>query len=769
MAEILWLAVHTSASEGQHGASASGRPGAAEDLQDAAEQPVSAPDAPVQRAAPPGSATTPVRTTRHRELHVPSTAEGEGTGGTGVLVPTAPMLDHPLGVQRALRPLKRRVPSRWVQLLDEDATAARIADQQRGARPWVPVMTAAPERWLSLVFVVDASPSMRLWRPLAQELHETLTRLGAFRDLRICYLTGTGPDIGVRPSPGAPPTDPATLIDPSGRQVILLLSDCSGGHWWDGRADRALRLWAHAGPTAVLQPLAERLWRRTAASPVPGTVFAARPCAPNTALHFAPYDGDFGKRTGAVPVPILECAPDWLADWAGLVAGSGGPRPAAMIFVRDRHRRGTEPIRQEHRLPIDERVQRFQTAASPEAARLAAHVAVSFPALPVMRLIQHQILPSSQPGHLAEVLLSGLLRTRDTDRGLYDFVPGAREALLTTLPRSESWHTADVLTRISAEIERRADTLTETFRACLPTEHGTGDQALGPEDRPFALVSSEAIRLLDRTAVTALADAPLTATESPVPDDGTSESSAVRPSSDEGRQAVQELHLPDPDNSSALFFIFDVNRNPARPFIDVDVRELRETVISPHLIGMRPKRCPVRIGLDAQKLHAQVRTIARTTTDTLIVYVTGRLLTLRGLGTVLASPGPVAQIREQALRLSDLRRQVRNSAARNRVLVIDGVHDASAGARPSVGSSMSFGPDDAEANTYELIGVREPGGTSLAQSMVQAIQNGLPGGGPGLTIDEIGNILEMAGAGWNTVSVERGGPFHLTRNTAYSV
>jgi hypothetical protein len=27
----------------------------------------------------------------------------------------------------------------------------------------------------------------------------------------------------------------------------------------------------------------------------------------------------------------------------------------------------------------------------------------------------------------------------------------------------------------------------------------------------------------------------------------------------------------------------------------------------------------------------------------------------------------------------------------------------------------------------------------------------------------------MAGAGWNTVSVERGGPFHLARNTAYSV
>jgi hypothetical protein len=500
LAEILWLAAHI----------AEERPDAAEPPAPAAAAP-SVPPPPDQAAeapapaGPAGSSAAPAGAGHRHRLYGPSDVAGdeEGTSATGVLVPTAPMLDHPLAVQRALRPLKRRVPSRRADTLDEEATAARIAEQPAGARPWVPVLTSSPERWLSLVLVVDVSPSMRMWRPLARELQETLIRLGAFRDLRVRYLIATARGIGVAASPQAPPRDAATMIDPSGRQVVLVLSDCSGMHWWDGRAARALRQWAQAGPAAILQPLAERLWRRTGAPAVSGSVVAARACAPNGALRFTPFDGAPGAPPDAVAVPILECAPGWLADWAALVAGAGGARPAAMTYLGTPDRGDVEPLRHERELPIQERVRRFQTTASPAAARLAAHVAVSFPALPVMRLIQHRILPDARPGHLAEVLLSGLIRPVDGDAGRagwYDFVPGARAALLTTLPRSESWHTADVLGQISEEIERRAGATAETFRAYLPTAGDSGEHAIGPHGRPFALVSAEAVRLLSRTA-----------------------------------------------------------------------------------------------------------------------------------------------------------------------------------------------------------------------------------------------------------------------------
>ncbi|MCQ0015585.1 hypothetical protein LUX39_19030 [Actinomadura madurae] len=391
-----------------------------------------------------------------------------------VLVPTAPMLADPLGVQRALRPLKRRVPSRHRRELDEDATAARIAD----TRLWTPVLVPSPERWLGLSLVVDAGPSMRLWRPLARELAETLVRQGAFQDVHVSYLDATG---RVTSSPEAPPRDPRTLLDASGRQAVLVLSDCSGPHWWDGRAAHAVRSWAQAGPTAIVQPLAERLWRRTAAPAAPGLAHLPRPGAPNTDLRFTPYDGAAGA---GVPVPVLEISPRWFGAWARLVAGSE-PQPTAVATLPARPSGTAAPVRRERELPVAERVRRFLATASPDAAELAAHVAVSVPSLPVMRLIQHRVLGGSGPGQLAEVLLSGLLRPAGGVH--YVFVPGAREALLDTLPRPEALHTRHVLEAVSAEIERRAGTSAETFRALLPT--GGGPVALAADTDHFAVLT----------------------------------------------------------------------------------------------------------------------------------------------------------------------------------------------------------------------------------------------------------------------------------------
>src|ERR1700722_11069364 len=92
-------------------------------------------------ADPAGGAGSAAALEKRQALHAPgaSPAADTGTNADTVLVPTAPMLRHPLAIQRALRPLKRRVPSRLHQALDEDATAARAAERPH-ERPWVPLM-----------------------------------------------------------------------------------------------------------------------------------------------------------------------------------------------------------------------------------------------------------------------------------------------------------------------------------------------------------------------------------------------------------------------------------------------------------------------------------------------------------------------------------------------------------------------------------------------------------------------------------------------------
>ncbi|GAA3935159.1 hypothetical protein GCM10023085_15660 [Actinomadura viridis] len=481
LSEILWLASHlTPPAE-----DAAATPPARETPPDAARDGEPA-ELPQPDARPPG----PRRPPRERTpVHPAPEGDADPPGDTAavdVLVPTAPMLNDPRGLQRALRPLKRRVPSRTRRRLDEEATAARIADTGL----WVPVLVPERERWLGVDLVVDTGPSMRLWRPLAEELTEALVRQGAFSDVRVYYLRESG---GVAVAPGGAPRAPRTLLDPSGRRAVLVLSDCSGRHWWNGRAGASLRHWAAAGPAAILQPLPERMWRRTAAPVSPGTAVLPRPGAPNTDLRFDPYHDEPGD---GVPVPVLEISPRWFGDWAALLAGSG-PRPVAMTTVTGRVR-DAAPVRRERDLPVGERVRRFLAVASPAACELAAHVAVSVPSLPVMRLIQQRVQDGAGPGPLAEVLLSGLLRPLGGSAERYEFVPGARQALLDTLPRSEGLHTLHTLEIVSAEIERRAGSTGSRFPAVIPlsSRSTAGRRAATLGWGPFALVNAEARRLI---------------------------------------------------------------------------------------------------------------------------------------------------------------------------------------------------------------------------------------------------------------------------------
>jgi hypothetical protein len=257
-------------------------------------------------------------------LHMPAppSAEPEGAAADGpsLLAPAPPMLKRPLALQRALRPLKRRVPSPHARVLDEHATADRIA--RLGARPdvWLPVLRPAPDRWLRLSLVHDTGPTMPVWRPLVRELHTALAQSGLFRTVTLHPAT---PDGRARHVPD--------IAD--GRTVTLVVSDCMGPQWRPGPAGRrwydTLRRWALRMPLAVVQPLPERLWPTTTLPAEPGLLTAPTPAAATAALAFAPYDADTPPpRDGAVPLPLLEPGPKWLAQ-PGRSGRRSGRRPDA--------------------------------------------------------------------------------------------------------------------------------------------------------------------------------------------------------------------------------------------------------------------------------------------------------------------------------------------------------------------------------------------------------------------------------------------------------
>ncbi len=446
-------------------------------------------------------------------------------------VPEDKALRQELSIGRALRPLKQHRPNPLKREFDEAATATALAET---GLPDV-VTRPARERWLDLALVIDDGMSMLLWRRLAVELRTVLERSGAFRVVRVLGLHTRGTDapaLRARPyAPDAPRLPTTALSDPSGHTLVLVVSDGVGGAWRDGRMGQVLARWAGVGPTAVVHALPPRLWEGSGIRARRWQVRTRRPGSANTDWTVAdPVLPAALARFEGVPVPVLEPDAGPLADWARLIAsasgtavlplldpGRGGPRPAASATVPGRASVPAAttvpgPAATPTPTPADElsRVQRFRDAASPEAYRLAAHLAAVAPLpVPVMRMVQKAVDGRTDTGRLAEVFLGGLMHPvappasagpdpLPPEHRPFAFADTAQRALLGAVPLSELVATSKLIGRRLEQLAGRSP----DFPAWLADARGT--DRLPPGARPFSAVER---RLATRLGAPSLSSA----------------------------------------------------------------------------------------------------------------------------------------------------------------------------------------------------------------------------------------------------------------------
>ncbi|MFN9644999.1 MAG: hypothetical protein ACK6BG_07755 [Cyanobacteriota bacterium] len=166
----------------------------------------------------------------------------------------ARLITEPQPLQSAFQPLADLEPlardDHPRRVLDEGATVDSWA---RTRRLW-PRYTLPREARLSLVLVVDGGLSMQVWQRLADELLTNVCQSAAFRDVRSISL-----------DPEEPGRVLNALAGTAEEQVVLVLTDCSGQHWWHGgKVQKLLAVLARRVPVALLQVLPDWMWRRTA-------------------------------------------------------------------------------------------------------------------------------------------------------------------------------------------------------------------------------------------------------------------------------------------------------------------------------------------------------------------------------------------------------------------------------------------------------------------------------------------------------------------------
>ncbi|MFF8985065.1 SAV_2336 N-terminal domain-related protein, partial [Streptomyces globisporus] len=467
IAELLWLAeaLPDGARCRDDGTDEGGTP---------AELPVDGGDGPVANAVDPhrpSGGKYPL----HLAAATSSTLGGRTSRASAVRVGGAPPLPGRRALARALRPFRRRVPAPERLVMDEDATAELIAETGR----WLPVLRPGSARWLDVLIVVDDyEEGVALWDGLSRGLRTVLQETGAFRTVRTRHLRR-----GRRKE--ETPYSPKAGDAGGGRTLTLLLTD-GVDPGWNSRAGRAcLRAWALNGPTAILHTLPERLWSQTALTPEPGRFRVSEAAGHTSSLHYRSYElGAEPLRAGELVVPVLGLAPEWLAPWAAAIVHTGsfdGSGIRLPVPDASPDRPGQAEDERETAAPRETRFEDFLAQAPPRVFRLCAYLATTSPLnLDLMRLIQATMLPLSPPSDLAEIVFSGLLRTRvsEGDAKSYEFTPSVRGRLLATLRRHEA-HA--VLAAVSAHSRSRASVASTRLDALVPDPQGRRSLATGAE------------------------------------------------------------------------------------------------------------------------------------------------------------------------------------------------------------------------------------------------------------------------------------------------
>lgn len=439
-------------------------------------------------------------------LTPPSGASGRlpSTRSAAIETPAAPALRQSLALGRSLRPLMQTVPSQTEHLLDEEATATTIAERQI----CLPVLRPAPERWLRLALVVEESRATVIWRQTIRDFQTLLERQGAFRDVRTWRLRSD--DQGsvqlLTHSYGSDrPRSPKELLDPTGRCLVLLVSDCTSVAWQRGTLHPLLQLWMRDNPVTLVQLLPERFWERSVLGEgIPVPLGARMRGEKNTRLQvLGNYPPSLSPDSASLKLPVVTLDPEPLHQWAQAIAGSGQAQvpgivldlPGADEFDVDASKTAPASLQQ----PDAERlVKRFENTASPDAKRLAGLLAAVPVTLPIIHLVQETLLPHTRQSHVAEVLMSGLLQEVTAPHAAaeprYEFVEGVRDRLIAP-PFVSVSQVDQVLETVSHYIARRAGLSVRSFTAFLMLR-SSEPAAHHPDVAEFARISRHTLRRL---------------------------------------------------------------------------------------------------------------------------------------------------------------------------------------------------------------------------------------------------------------------------------
>lgn len=353
----------------------------------------------------------------------------------------ASRVTHPkaksIDIQRTLMPLKRRVASPFTPpVIDIEATINRYAEEvsvghelglesaqaQSVANVNIlnPVVRQGSERWLNVVIIIDKWDSMLWWEEDVDNYKGVLEQSGVFQRVDVWELHTVLNNEEYFPrfiqkglsftndSLEKSNTEHLRLLDPSGRTVFILLSDCISPVWdnWNVEENstgigRVLYDWGKYHPVSIVQLMPKRLWSYSGLGSCElNQASASFPVSPNISLN------TIEKQENFVPIPVMLIDPNELSTWANLVAGHVD-KPIACIYISPHQ----SPIH-DSLIEKDKSPHSFLKNASFASQQLASYLMFSVLSHEVseLKIFCKAMMKEYRPDLFAELSLFGVLR-----------------------------------------------------------------------------------------------------------------------------------------------------------------------------------------------------------------------------------------------------------------------------------------------------------------------------------------------------------------------
>ncbi|CAA6818609.1 MAG: Unknown protein [uncultured Sulfurovum sp.] len=387
---------------------------------------------------------------------------------------------------KALEPLKiSHVSSQESLEVDVDETVDSFAQ----TNVLKPKFQAKVENYYDLYLMIDISESMYIWQESIEVFMKKLEIFSIFKTIKFLYLDSSENEAQIYNNKHKT-SKASKLLNHEGRSILFIITDCIAPAW--SRGDMMAKLYGYQKrmPTSIINMLPRRMWKGTVLRQTNITRLKREGQVISSDIDelLLSFDQNYFKQD-VLKVPIANFSIDNFRAMASFMSGRVDSSCRGIIASIEEFSNQQEKELTEE-LTADERVQEFFNHSSSSAHKLALYLSVcTHLNFPIMKMIQHNMLPDSTQLDFAEFSVGGLLDKSKKDE-FYTFHTGVRELLQEKLSPYKS---AEIFERNSRFIAKNLGSSLE-FSALLMDESSNDEWT--NKDKIFAEMSFSVLERL---------------------------------------------------------------------------------------------------------------------------------------------------------------------------------------------------------------------------------------------------------------------------------